>query len=193
MLDLRSSREVRSAMRQVFGAAAKIDPNTITDAALLHQPPPPADNLNLPAGAVAGLIVECATRLLGSKITTLFKNDIVLPDALARRGFGSLADLLHAHLNSLVVSAVFLTVCEGLGQNPQNVTISTPIRHVNDQGRLTFMMRVRDSVRLLICGTSGFEFTQTRGTSLMDAKRVDAAMDATIGGLKDAIENRGCI
>ena len=193
MVDLRSSGEVRTAMRQVFGAAAKLDPNTITASAVIRQPPPPADNLNLPPQTVPGLVMECANRLLGRKITVMFDKDIVLPDALARQTFGPLADLLHAHFNSLAQSAVFLAVCAGLGQHPRDVTIGTTIKHPDDAARHSFMMRVRDSVRDLICDKAGFEFTQTGGTSLMDAKNVEAAMDATVGGLKDAIADNGCI
>jgi hypothetical protein len=33
MIDLRSAADVRKVMRQAFGAAAGIDPNTVTDAA----------------------------------------------------------------------------------------------------------------------------------------------------------------
>ena len=193
MVDLRSSREVRTAMRQVFGAAAKIDPDTITDGALIREPPPPADNLNLPAEAVQGLVVECANRLLGRKIAAMFANHVVPPDALTRQKFGPLADLLHAHFNSLAQSAVFVVICDGLARSPHDVTIGTPIKHLDEPGRLTFMMRVRDSIRLRICDKGHFEFTHTRGTSLMDAGNVEAAMDAATGGLKDANGNDGCI
>src|SRR5438445_13433460 len=106
MVDLRSSGEVRTAMRQVFGAAAKLDPNTITASAVIRQPPPPADNLNLPPQTVPGLVMECAHRLLGRKITGTFDKAGVRPDALARQTFRPLADPPHAHFNTLAESAL---------------------------------------------------------------------------------------
>src|SRR3954469_9171884 len=130
MVDLRSPAEVRSVLRKVLGAAAGIDPNIITDAAVLRQPPPPADNLNLSQAAMPGLITECARQLLGRKVTTLFADDIVQPDALGRQRFGPLADLLHVHFNSLELSAAFIVVCEGLLRDPAGVTADTPIVHV---------------------------------------------------------------
>jgi hypothetical protein len=193
MVDLRSASDVRKVMPEAFGAAAGIDPNTITDAAAVAQPPPPADNLNLSQQKVQSLIEACAKKLLGQKIVTLLAPHLVPPGAFQRTKFGPLADLLHAHFNSLVQSAVFLTICEGLGQIPRNVTANTPIVHLDEPGRPAFMMRVRDSVRHLICTQGSFEFTQTRGTSLTDAKTVETAMDATIGGLKDAIPTNSCI
>jgi hypothetical protein len=193
VVDLRSPADLRGVMREVFGAAAGVDPNRITDAALLRQPPPPADNLNLAAEAIPALITESARRLLGRKVTALFASDIVLPDALARRKFGPLADLLHAHFNSLALSAAFLVVCDGLLRDPREVAIATPIVHLNQPARLTFLMRVRDSIRERICDKGGFDFTQTKGTAVMDAKTVGSAMDAAIGGLKDALEHDGCI
>ena len=193
MIDLRSSSEVRTVLRQLFGAAAGIPPNTITDGAALFAPPPPADNLNLSSDTVKALIGDAGRALLGQKIARLFDRDLVPPDALLRVRFGPLADLLHPHFNSLAQSAVFLTICEGLGQNPQNVDLTTPITHLDDPGRLAFMMRVRDAVRRQICNTGSFEFTIARGMALMDAKTVEAAMDATIGGLKDAMPTNSCL
>ena len=193
MVDLRSPADVRGVMRKVFGAAAGIDPDRITDAALLRQPPPPADNLNLPAETVPDLILESARQLLGRKITALFANDIVLPDALARQRFGSLASFLHAHFNSLALSAAFIVVCDGLLRDPHDVTMATPIAHLDQAARLTFLMRVRDSIRVRICDKGGFDFTQTSGTAVMDAKKVESATDAVIEGLKEALENDGCI
>jgi hypothetical protein len=193
MVDLRSPADVRGVMRTVFGAAAGVDPDRITDAALLRQPPPPADNLNLPAAAMPDLITESARRLLGRHVTALFARDIVLPDALARQKFGPLADLLHAHFNSLAQSAAFIVVCDGLLSDPRDVTTATPIVHRDQPARLTFLMRVRDSIRVRICDKAGFDFTQTAGTAVMDAKKIETAMDAVMGGLKDALKNSGCI
>jgi hypothetical protein len=193
MMDLRSPADVRTILRKVLGAAAGIDPNLITDGAVLRQPPPPADNLNLPAAAMPDLITEAARQLLGRKATTLFADDIVLPDALARQRLGPLADLLHAHFNSIALSAAFIVVCEGLLRDPSNVSAATPIMHVDEAGRLTFLRRVRDSIRTHVCDRGGFEFTQTRGSAVMDAKKVETAIDAVIGGLKDAIGDSGCI
>jgi hypothetical protein len=193
MVDLSSAADVRGVMRKVFGAAAGLDPDRITDAALLRQAPPPADNLNLPPEAMPGLITESARRLLGRKVTALFASDIVLPDALARQKFGPLANLLQSHFNSLALSASFLVVCDGLLRDPRGVTIATPVVHPDQPARLTFLMRVRDSIRVRICDKGGFEFTQTRGTAVMNAKTIESAMDAVIGGLKDALENSPCI
>ena len=71
--------------------------------------------------------------------------------------------------------------------------MATPIVHLNQPARLTFLMRVRDSIRVRICDKGGFDFTQTTGTVVMDAKKVESAMDAVIGGLTDALENNACI
>jgi hypothetical protein len=193
MIDLRSAADVRKVTRQAFGAAAGIDPNTITDAASIFDPPPPADNLNLTPVTVRSLIEASGRDLIGAKIGTFFARDLVPPEALLVKKFGPLADLLHVHFNSLVLSAVFLTICDGLAQNPRDIGASTPITHLDEAGRLTFMMRVRDSVRDRMCNRGNFEFTMTRGTSLMDARNVEAAMDATVGGLKDAMPGDNCI
>ena len=100
MVDLRSPTEVRRVLRRVFGAAAAIVPDRITDGSLLRHPPPPDDNLNLAANAIAPLIVESAQGLLGLRVTALFGKDVVLPEALQLRKFGSLADLLHVHFTA---------------------------------------------------------------------------------------------
>lgn len=193
MVDLRSAADIRKVVRPRLGAAAGVDPNLITDASRIYQAPPPGDNLNLAQTQVKGLVESCARELVGRTIADFLAADLLPPDALRLQTFGSLADALHVHFNSLVLSAVFITVCEGLVVDPRTVGAETPITHLDEAGRLSFMMRVRDSVRVRICNRGTFEFTQTRGTSLMDARNVEAAMDATVGGLKDAMPGNNCI
>jgi len=193
MLDLRPPADVRNVMRQGFGAAAGVDPGAITDAASIYQPPPPADNLNLTRASVQSLIEAAGREVLGQKIADLFAPHLVPPEALERLKFGPLADLLHLHFNGLVLSAVFLTICDGLARDPHDVGAETPIVHLDEPARLSFMMRVRDAVRERICNRGSFAFTQTRGTALMDARTVEAAMDVTVGGLKDAMPGNNCI
>ena len=192
MVDLLPAAEVRRVMRTVFGGAAGVNPDRITDAALLREPPPPADNLNLSADDIPALIMRSAGQLLGAKLTAMFAEDIVHPDAAARKKFGPLADLLQAHFNSLALSAAFVVICDALLRDPKDVTIATPITHIDQPGRLTFLMRTTDAIRARICVDGGFEFTQMRGNALMEARKVETAMDVVIGGLKDARVNNRC-
>jgi hypothetical protein len=188
--DLRTPHEVRAVMRVVFSTASKVGAETITDESRLYELPPPADNLGLPRdGTIDGLIRETGARLLGVKICAMFAPDVVAPAALSLETFGSLADLLHWHFNSLGQSAAFLAVCEGLNRNPHNVSIKTPIKPVDGVGALTFLHRTRDFIRDHLCNATGFDFTNSQGAALMDAKTVATALSAVI----DAVKGNSCI
>jgi hypothetical protein len=190
MNDLRTPHEVRAVMRVIFSTASKVGAEIITDESRLYELPPPVDNLGLPRdGTIEALIRDTGARALGVKICAMFAPDLVTPAALSLETFGSLADLLHWHFNSLAQSAAFLAVCEGLNRNPHNVSIKTPLKHVDGVGALTFLHRTRDFIRDRLCNASGFDFTISQGGALMDAKTVATAMSAVI----DAVKGTSCI
>lgn len=140
MTEIRNLQEVKNSMRRAFATAAGLaDPMLITDDSNLYDPPPPAGDLAFappPAPAMVSLLTLTCRNLLGSKVAAQFASFLVPPDMAAFTTFGPLAQSVHRRVNEMAQRALFLAVCRAMERNPDDVSLSTTIKHPNTPGAL---------------------------------------------------------